>query len=139
MASFTILLARSLLKLMLVSPILLAPLFSLAAPLEVVEKIPKNQVAFVPFANDSTFSPIILSDLNKTELKVTSAELPQLPHSSSDIINSLPLWQSLDISYLIVGSTHINGDKIIVDYEVIDISTGQAIDLLQKYQFIDFH
>ncbi|MDN5566877.1 MAG: hypothetical protein L0G25_08715 [Psychrobacter sp.] len=102
MTSFTIFLARlsatSSLKLMLVSPILLAPLSSLAAPLEMVEKMPQNQVAFVPFAGDTTMSSIILNDLGRTELKIISQDLPQQPHSSSELVGSLSAWQNLGIA-----------------------------------------
>ncbi|MGO2671541.1 MAG: translocation protein TolB, partial [Psychrobacter celer] len=55
---------------------LLASASVLAEPvvLELNYEIPvqQNQVAFVPFAGDSVLSPIILNDLSKTELKVTS-------------------------------------------------------------------
>ncbi len=131
MTSFTIFLARlsatSSLKLMLVSPILLVPLSSLAAPLEMVEKMPQNQVAIVPFAGDTTMSSIILNDLGQTELKVISRDLPQQPHSSSELAGSLPAWQNLGIAYLVIGSTRTNRGKIFTDYEVINLSTGQVI------------
>ncbi len=82
------------------SSLLLAPSV-LAAPvvLELDYEIPvqQSQVAFVSFAGDSTLSPIILNDLSKTELKVTSQNLPQQPHSSSELAGTLPVWQSMGI------------------------------------------
>lgn len=120
-------LAFGLAKFLLISPILLSPLSSLAAPLERVEKMPQNQVAIVPFAGDTTMSSIILNDLSRTELKVTSQDLPQQLHSSSELAESLSAWQNLGIAYLVVGSTRSDGSNVIIDYEVINLSTGQVI------------
>lgn len=103
-----------------------------AAPVELQldYEIPvqQNQVAFVPFAGDSTLSPIILNDLNRTELKVTSQGLPQQPRSSSELAGTLPVWQNMGIPYLVVGSTRNNSGKIVTDYEVINVQTGQVIE-----------
>ena len=113
------------------SSLILAPSV-LAAPvvLELNYDIPvqQNQVAFVPFAGDSVLSPIILNDLSKTELKVTSKDLPQQPHSSSELTGTLPVWQSMGIPYLVVGSTRSNRGKIVTDYEVIDVKSGRVIE-----------
>ena len=110
---------------------LLASPSLLAAPvvLELDYDIPvqQNQVAFVPFAGDSVLSPIILNDLSKTELKVTSKDLPQQPRSSSQLSGTLPVWQSIGIPYLVVGSTRTNRGKIITDYEVIDVKSGRVL------------
>ncbi|MBA6244078.1 MULTISPECIES: PD40 domain-containing protein [Psychrobacter] len=104
----------------------------LAAPvvLELDYEIPvqQNQVAFVSFAGDSVLSPIILNDLSKTELKVTNQDLPQQPHSSKELTGTLPVWQSMGIPYLVVGSTRTNRGKIITDYEVIDVKSGRVIE-----------
>lgn len=110
---------------------LLASPSLLAAPvvLELDYDIPvqQNQVAFVPFAGDSVLSPIILNDLSKTELKVTSKDLPQQPRSSSELSGTLPVWQSMGIPYLVVGSTRTNRGKIITDYEVVDVKSGRVL------------
>ncbi|MGE6360008.1 translocation protein TolB [Psychrobacter glacincola] len=90
--------------------------------------VQQNQVAFVPFAGDSVLSPIILNDLSKTELKVTSKDLPQQPRSSSELAGTLPVWQSMGIPYLVVGSTRSNRGKIVTDYEVIDVKSGRVIE-----------
>ena len=90
--------------------------------------IQQSQVAFVPFAGDSVLSPIILNDLNRTELKVTSQGLPQQPRSSSELSGTLPVWQSIGIPYLVVGSTSTNRGKIVTDYEVIDVKTGRVLE-----------
>ena len=104
----------------------------LAAPvvLELDYDIPvqQNQVVFVPFAGDSVLSPIILNDLSKTELKVTNKDLPQQPHSSSELSGTLPVWQSMGIPYLVVGSTRSNRGKVVTDYEVVDVKSGRVIE-----------
>ena len=104
---------------------------TVAAPvvLELDYDIPvqQNQVAFVPFAGDSVMSPVILNDLSNTELKVTSQNLPQQPRSSSELAGTLPVWQSMGIPYLVVGSTRSNRGKITTDYEVIDVKSGRVI------------
>ena len=113
------------------SSLLLAPSV-LAAPvvLELDYEIPvqQSQVAFVSFAGDSTLSPIILNDLSKTELKVTSQNLPQQPHSSSELAGTLPVWQSMGIPYLVIGSTRSNRGKVVTDYEVVEVKTGRVLE-----------
>lgn len=134
MKNFTIYLTRNLLKILLISPLLLASPSSLAKSFEKLIEVSKQQkqVAFIPFANDFTLSAIILKDLNKTELKVNSQDLPQQLHRSSELLESLPIWQNLGISYLVVGSTRTDCSKVIIDYEVIDTNNGQVIQGRQK-------
>ncbi|MGP5209907.1 translocation protein TolB [Psychrobacter alimentarius] len=113
------------------STLLVSPnLFATPVVLELDYEIPvqQNQVAFVPFAGDSVLSPIVLNDLSKTELKVTSQNLPQQPHSSGELAGSLPVWQSMGIPYLVVGTTRSNRGKIVTDYEVIDVKSGRVIE-----------
>ena len=113
------------------STLLVSPsLFAAPVVLELDYEIPvqQNQVAFVPFAGDSVLSPIVLNDLSKTELKVTSQNLPQQPHSSGELAGTLPVWQSMGIPYLVVGTTRSNRGKIVTDYEVIDVKSGRVIE-----------
>jgi TolB protein len=113
------------------SGLLVAPsLFAAPVVLELDYEIPvqQNQVAFVPFAGDSVLSPIILNDLSRTELNVTSKNLPQQPRSSSELSGTLPVWQSMGVPYLVVGSTRTNRGKIVTDYEVIDVKSGRVIE-----------
>ena len=113
------------------SSLLVAPsVFAEPVVLQLDYEIPvqQNQVAFVPFAGDSVLSPIILNDLSRTELTVTSRDLPQQPRSSSELAGTLPVWQSLGIPYLVVGSTRTNRGKIVIDYEVIEIKSGQVLE-----------
>ena len=60
-------------SLLLLAPLLLAPVYvSAAEPVEidvtVIAPRQQNQVAFVPFAGDSVISPIILNDLSRSDL-----------------------------------------------------------------------
>ncbi len=89
--------------------------------------VQQNQVAFIPFAGDNILSPIILKDLNRTELKVTSQGLPQQPRSSAELAGTLPVWQSIGIPYLVVGSTSSNRGKVVTDYEVIEVKSGNIL------------
>ena len=124
--------AHQLSKLILLSPLFLTPLMTSAAPLEieVVVDVPKqqNQVAFVPFAGDTFMSSIILNNLSSTELKITSSDLPQQPHSTSDLSGTLPVWQSIGIPYLVVGSTNTNRGKTATNYEVVDVAPGKVLE-----------
>lgn len=131
MTSFTIRSARNLAKILILTPLVLAPLSSLAAPLEIdlTVDVPRqqNQVALVPFSGDSVVSPVVLRNLNSTDLKVTSTNLPQQPRSSSELAGTLSVWQSTGIPYLVVGNTRANGSKLTTDYEVIEVKTGHVI------------
>ena len=124
--------AHQLSKLILLSPLFLTPLMTSAAPLEieVVVDVPKqqNQVAFVPFAGDTFMSSIILNNLSSTELKITSSDLPQQPHSTTDLSGTLPVWQSIGIPYLVVGSTNTNLGKTATSYEVVDVAPGKVLE-----------
>ncbi|MBI0425265.1 PD40 domain-containing protein [Psychrobacter sp. NG27] len=110
---------------LLVSPNLLAAPVVLELDYDI--PVQKNQVAFVAFAGDTVLSPVILNDLSKTELTVTNTDLPQQPHSSNELAGTLPVWQSMGIPYLVVGSTRTNRGKIVTDYEVIDVKSGRVI------------
>lgn len=105
---------------------------ALAAPvvLQLDYDIPvqQNQVAFVPFAGDSVLSPIILNDLNRTELKVTTTGLPQQPRNSGELSGTLPVWQSTGIPYLVMGNTRTDRGKIVTDYEVVEVNTGRVLE-----------
>ena len=86
-----------------------------------------NQVAFVPFAGDSVISPIATKVLN-SDLKTTSQNLPEQPHTSREVASKLPLWQSTAIPYVVVGNTRMAGGDVVIDYEVVDTKTGRAIE-----------
>ena len=87
----------------------------------------QSQVAFVPFAGDSTISPVVLNNLSQTELRATSQNLPQQPHSSRELTGTLPVWQKTGIPYLAVGSTQSSKGKVVTTFEVIDVKTGRSL------------
>ncbi len=100
-----------------------------AADIVVGFKAPRqtNQVAFVPFIGDSLVSSVVMNDLNSSELEVTNRNLPQQAHSSAEVNSMLPEWQQLGIPYLVVGGTRSNGGQILIDYEVIDTTSGRVL------------
>lgn len=118
-------------SLLLITPLLSVPAYaaeSMVLDMTVTAPRQQNQVAFVPFAGDSVLSPIIVNDLSKEGLKITSQTLPQQPRSSSELAGTLPVWQNLGIPYLVIGSTRTNRGKIITDYEVIDVKSGRILE-----------
>lgn len=118
-------------SLLLITPLLSVPAYaaeSMVLDMTVTAPRQQNQVAFVPFAGDSVLSPIIVNDLSKEGLKITSQNLPQQPRSSSELAGTLPVWQNLGIPYLVIGSTRTNRGKIITDYEVIDVKSGRILE-----------
>ena len=94
------------------------------SPLKCKTPISQQPIAFVPFSNDLVLSPIILSDLNRTNLNIISENLPELPSNRLQVIKQKLIWQTFSVCYLIVGNTHINNDKVVVDYEFIEIESG---------------
>lgn len=102
--------------------------------IEFVAPKQNSQVAFVPFANDGVISPIVIKELNSSELNVTSQNLPQMPHSSADLSATLSQWQQLGIPYLVVGSTHSQAGKLVIEYEVIDVMSGRVLEGKQRTQ-----
>ncbi len=91
-----------------------------------------NEVAFIPFVGDSLVSSVIMNDLNSTNLKVTNKNLPQQPHSSSEAMQMFGRWQQLGIPFLVVGSTLSKGSKVLIQYEVIDVTSGKVLDGKQQ-------
>lgn len=87
----------------------------------------QSQLAFVPFAGDNAISPVVLNHLSQTELRATSQNLPQQPHSIRELTGTLPVWQKTAIPYLAVGSTQTNKGKVVTTFEVIDVKTGRSV------------
>ncbi len=120
-------------SLLLLTPLLTSPVYVSAAEpmvlnMQVVATKQQNQVAFVHFASDSVLYQIILNDLSRTELNVTSKNLPQQPRSSSELASTLTVLQSMGIPYLAVASTRSSRGKVVTDYEVIEVKTGRVIE-----------
>ncbi len=86
------------------------------------------QVAVVPFLGDKVVSPIINSNLNYTELKSTSQNLPTAS-SSADFANNRIQWEQAGFPYVVVGSVQsIGNGKTAIYYEVIEVATGRVIN-----------
>lgn len=87
------------------------------------------QVALAPFAGDNIVSSIINSNLNHTELKTTSQNLPARAVSAADYINNRLAWQQSGFPYLVVGSVQPStGGKTVIGFEVIEVATGRVIN-----------
>lgn len=90
------------------------------------------QIAFIPFAGDGVVSKTIINNLNHTELKTTSQNLPQHAHSSAQISQNLPHWQNAGFNYVVVGHTQsVKAGKIAIVFEVIEVATGRVVQGLQ--------
>lgn len=86
------------------------------------------QIAFIPFMGDNTVSKIVVNDLQHTELKTTSQNLPQQAFSSAEISQNLPAWRASGYNYIVVGNTQsVTGGKIAINFEVIEVATGRVM------------
>lgn len=85
------------------------------------------QIAFVPFLGDTMISRIVVNDLSHTELKTTSQNLPQKAHSSIEINQNLPHWQASGFHYAVVGNLQNAGNKVAINFEVIELATGRVM------------
>lgn len=87
------------------------------------------QVALVPFVGDKSVSDIVNTNLNYTELKTTSQNLPASAASAADFINNRITWQQAGFPYLVVGNTQAIGNgKTAINFEVIEVATGRTIN-----------
>lgn len=86
------------------------------------------QVAFIPFAGEPTVSTVVANDLQHTELKTTSQNLPQKAYSSAQISQNLSAWQASGFNYVVVGQTQsVTGGKVAIYFEVIEVATGRVM------------
>ena len=97
-----------------------------------VAPVQANQVAFVPFAGDNAISSVILSDLRTTPVTVTTENLPQKAHTSSDLAGTYAAWESLGIPYLVIGSTSTDRGNIVASFEVINVATKEVLQGPQR-------
>ncbi|MDO4250963.1 MAG: translocation protein TolB, partial [Moraxella sp.] len=115
------------------SALLIAPTISHAQSLDLdIRKASSSNpfsVALVPFAGDSVISGIISGNLNHTELKTTTQNLPHTAHSSADYLANQVAWQQAGYPYVVVGSTQSTGNgKVTISFEVIETATGRVIN-----------
>lgn len=86
------------------------------------------QLALVPFINDNGMSNVISNNLNFTELKTNTSNLPARPMSVADFGTSRLAWQHAGYNYVIVGASQsIGNGKAQINYEVINVATGSTI------------
>lgn len=98
--------------------------------LDITKASSKNpyQVALVPFTGDTSVSNVINSNLNFTELKTTTQNLPHPSKSSADFLNNRLAWQQAGFPYLVMGSVQKIGNKATISYEVVEVATGRTIN-----------
>lgn len=87
------------------------------------------QVALVPFTGDKVVSGVINNNLNHTELKTTTQNLPQALSSVADFSANRLVWQQAGFPYVVIGSVQdIGNGKAMVGYDVIEVATGRVIN-----------
>lgn len=104
---------------------------AMSADAVIVKTAPRSnmQIAIVPFAGAENMSAIVNNDLTQLGQFSSSANLPERPYSSGEV--NLPLWQHQGVPYLVVGSTRTNNGMVDINFEVINVATGQIMQGLQ--------
>lgn len=86
-------------------------------------------MALVPFLGDTNVSNIIINNLNHTELKTNSKNLPHNTRSSADYNAHQALWRQASYPYIVVGGIqNIGNGKVSIYFEVIETATGRVIN-----------
>lgn len=122
-------LAMTIMAFGLVLPAYAQPYSQDGAVFDIRKNVAQNpyQVAFIPFAGDNTVSRIVLNDLQHTEIKTTSQNLPTQGSSSAQIIQQMSTWQASGYQYVVVGNVAPMGAKLAINFEVIEIATGRVM------------
>lgn len=97
-----------------------------------VKQAPRSnvQVAIVPFAGAPSISGIVSNDLTNLGQFSLDSNLPEQPHSSAEV--TLPVWQHQAVPYLVVGNTRSNRGDVEINFEVINVSTGEIMQGKQQ-------
>lgn len=121
----------SLTLLLAITAIGYAPLVQ-AADITIEKAAPRSnlQVAIVPFAGAESISSIISNDLTNLGQFSLDNNLPERPHSSGEV--TLPVWQHKAVPYLVVGNTRTNRGDVEINFEVINVGTGEVIQGAQQ-------
>jgi TolB protein len=108
-----------------------APLVQ-AADITIEKAAPRSnlQVAIVPFAGAESISGIISNDLTNLGQFSLDNNLPERPHSSGEV--TLPVWQHKAVPYLVVGNTRTNRGDVEINFEVINVGTGEVMQGAQQ-------
>lgn len=85
------------------------------------------QVALVPFLGDNVVSATVSTNLNYTELKTTSQNLPRISTAAEFAANQIA-FQQAGYPFVVVGSiAQSGGGKATINFEVIDVNSGRVI------------
>lgn len=116
--------------LMTATALLTLPTYAQSLEFEIRKQATTNpySIALVPFVGNASVGATVNANLNFTELKTTSQNLPSNPTSAADVIYNLPTWQAAGFSYVVIGSVQpTTTGKVMIVYEVIDAQTGHSI------------
>lgn len=87
------------------------------------------QVALIPFAGNKGVSDVIFNNLNYTELKTNSQNLPAQGSSSADFTQNRLAWEQAGYPYVVTGNIqNIGNNKAAINFEVIEVATGRVIN-----------
>lgn len=114
-----------------------APTYAQSLEFEIKKQSTTNpySIALVPFVGNSAIGQTVTTNLNFTELKTTSQNLPTEPKSVAEVSASLSAWQAAGFSYVVVGEVFaVGAGKVLIDYNVIDVKTGRVIGGKQSLQ-----
>ena len=84
-----------------------------------------TQIAIVPFAGAKGVSDVAENYLINIGQLAGSDSLPETPASSGEV--HLELWQARQVPYLVVGNSRSNRGDVEINFEVIDVKTGQIL------------
>ncbi len=84
-----------------------------------------TQIAIVPFAGAKGVSDVAENYLTNIGQLAGSDSLPETPASSGEV--HLELWQARQVPYLVVGNSRSNRGDVEINFEVIDVKTGQIL------------
>lgn len=85
------------------------------------------QVALVPFLGDNVVTGVINTNLNHTELKANSQNLPKISSSAEFVANQLAFSQQ-GYPFVVVGNiTNAGNNKVNINFEVIEVNSGRVI------------
>lgn len=91
----------------------------------VIEKVaPRSnvEVAIVPLAGAENINGIITNDLTLAGHNVTDKNLPQTPHTTSEV--KYEAWQQIGVPYVVVGRSQTDRGNVTLNFEVLDVSAG---------------
>lgn len=115
---------RLTIKVLSASIISLTTLSAFAIEGTIEKEAPRSdvEVAIVPFAGAENINGVVTNDLTMGGHNVTDKNLPQNPHTSSEV--KLDLWRQNAVPYLVVGRSQTDRGDVALNFEVIDVNSG---------------